>query len=251
MLDGLLTWLASPLSGALDHAIGARISWHGRLMVLAWGVAVPLAILLARYFKVVPRQDWPRELDNKFWWHSHRALNYGAVILGCVAVALVWQGDRYAGTARNLHGWLGWSIFSLGLLQVLGGHLRGTKGGPSAPRLGTDGTVLDLCGDHYDMTPRRVAFERVHKALGYTMLMLVWITVLLGLWVVDAPRWMWLGLAGWWVLLSAVVWYLQSERGCLDTYQAIWGPDPELPGAAVRPIGCGIRRVRSDASNAS
>lgn len=43
-------------------------------MVVAWGVLLPLGILIARFFKVTPRQRWPAELDNKFWWYSHLTL---------------------------------------------------------------------------------------------------------------------------------------------------------------------------------
>jgi len=37
------------------------------------------------------------------------------------------------------------------------GLLRGTKGGP---------TTVRMQGDHYDMTPRRILFEYIHKILG-------------------------------------------------------------------------------------
>ena len=97
------------------------------------------------------------------------------------------------------------------------------------------------------MSRRRRIFEHVHKALGYGALLLSALTLLAGLWVADAPRWMWLGLMCWWLALVAVAVKLQSEGRCIDTYQAIWGPDPLHPGAGVIPIGWGIRR-RSPAS---
>jgi len=83
----VIDWLLLPLSGGLDHVVAPRVSWHGRLMVLAWGVAVPVAVLLARFFKVTPRQRWPEELDNTFWWHGHRFLSYVAVTLTAIAAA--------------------------------------------------------------------------------------------------------------------------------------------------------------------
>lgn len=246
MMNELLAWLALPWSGNPDHLIAPAVAWHGRLMVLAWGAAVPVAVLLARYFKVTPWQDWPRQLDHKFWWHGHRVLNYGAVVVSCAAAALVWSAQGYIGPARALHAWLGWTVVGLGLLQVLGGHLRGSKGGPTEPRLGPDGRVIDLHGDHYDMTRRRCAFEWVHKVLGYGALALTLVALLVGLWVADAPRWMWLGLAGWWLVLFAVAARFQRQGRCIDTYQAIWGTDPHHPGAAVGPIGWGVRRLGAD-----
>ena len=243
MAQDIWAWLLSPISGAGHHAIGAAVSWHGRLMVMAWGFAVPGAILLARFFKVTARQDWPRRLDDKAWWHGHRALNYAAVLSTGVAVGLVWNGTGAPDGLRTLHGLMGWTIVLASGVQLVGGHLRGTKGGPTAPRRAQDGTVRDWHGDHYDMTPRRILFERIHKAVGYLALVVASATVLVGLRLADAPRWMWLGLAGWWLLLGAWAALLQSQGRCIDTYQAIWGPDPGLPGASVKPIGWGIRRA--------
>ena len=243
MLDNLIMWLALPISGTADHLIAPVVSWHGRIMVAAWGLAVPVAVLLARFFKVKPNQAWPDELDTKFWWYGHQLLNYSAVAATCGAAALVWRQGDYSGTVRELHSWMGWSIVALGLLQMLGGQLRGSKGGPTAPRIAADGSVLDYHGDHYDMTRRRLVFEYVHKALGYSALLLSATTIVLGMWAADAPRWMWGGLGLWWCVLLVLFARLQSSGRCLDTYQAIWGPDPVHPGSAVPPVGWGIRRV--------
>jgi hypothetical protein len=42
---------------------------------------------------------------------------------------------------------------------------------------------------------------------------------------------------------------LQRAGRCIDTYQAIWGLDPDLPGNRRRPIGFGI--VRRPITNVS
>ncbi|AIT26303.1 cytochrome b561 domain-containing protein [Bordetella holmesii] len=242
MFADALQWLVMPISGAADHAVSASVSWHGRTMSVAWGGLVPIAILVARFFKVTRRQRWPQELDNKFWWHVHRGLNYSAVALACVGAYLVWGAEAYAGSVRALHGWLGWSIVDLGVAQALGGQLRGSKGGPTDPRRDAQDNSIDLRGDHYDMTARRVWFERVHKAAGYTALTLSAITVLLGMWVADAPRWMWLGLSIWWSAFVYTFVWLQRHGRCLDTYQAIWGPELTHPGNALPVVGVGIQR---------
>ena len=244
MLPELAAWLESPMSGATAHWISPAMSWHGRIMVLAWGLLVPMAVLMARYFKVMPGQNWPIVRDNRCWWHIHRLCNYGAVAASCLAVWLVWGSaeSRWGNALRELHACAGWAVLALASFQVLGGWLRGSKGGPGAPRRAPDGSVLDLHGDHYAMTRRRAIFERVHKTLGHAAWMLSAIALFLGLWLVDAPRWMWLSLGMWWSLLLVLAWALQSRGRCLDTYQAIWGTDPTLPGARVRPIGWGIRR---------
>jgi hypothetical protein len=64
----------------------------------------------------------------------------------------------------------------------------------------------------------------------------------LGLHVADAPRWMALALLAWWLLLAALAAHWQRTGRCIDTYQAIWGPDPQHPGNRVPPIGWGVRR---------
>ena len=58
----------------------------------------------------------------------------------------------------------------------------------------------------------------------------------------DRPRWMLLTLTLWWLLLAAAFYALQKNGRCIDTYQAIWGPDPAHPGNR-RPLpGWGVRR---------
>lgn len=227
--------LLRPLSGAAAHHVPGWMAWHGRAMALAWGVMLPLGVLVARYYKVTAGQRWPAVLDNKRWWRAHLALQYGGVLLMTLGLAIVLSGTAGRAPWRNLHSLFGWSIVLLAWLQLAGGNLRGSKGGPQP-----DGTVLR--GDHYDMTPRRLRFEWVHKCLGYGLLLLSSLTIFLGLALADAPLWMWLALAGW-TLLYVLAWMWLQRRGrCLDTYQAIWGPDPVHPGNHVPPVGWGIRR---------
>lgn len=225
-----MDWLLSPIDPARAHDVGTYVAWHGRLMVLAWGALFPLGILIARFYKITPRQNWPRELDNKTWWHAHLALQYtgGAAMLAALALILLAGG---AGTSTHAN--IGWVIAGVALLQFLAGWLRGTKGGPTEP---------SLRGDHFDMTPRRLAFEHFHKTAGYALLALAAYGVLSGLWQANAPVWMWAGLTLWWAGLIAAFIALQGRGKAIDTYQAIWGPDPNLPGNRRKPIGWGIRR---------
>ena len=60
--------------------------------------------------------------------------------------------------------------------------------------------------------------------------------------VADAPRWMAVVLALWWLALLMLFVWLQLNERCIDTYQAIWGPDSRHPGNQRKPIGWGIRR---------
>ena len=137
-----------------------------------------------------------------------------------------WRGYSWGQAAgatvlARWHAGLGLAVLVLGLAQVVGGLLRGSKGGPSA---------ATLRGDHYDMTARRLWFERIHKSAGYTALTLALVTLLLGLVVADAPRWMCVVLGFWWLALVLAFAVLQARQRGITTYQAIWGPSLAHPG---------------------
>ena len=226
----MLDWLLTPLSGASTHHVEPWLAWHARAMVLAWAVLVPLGTLAARFFKVTPHQDWPRELDNPAWWHGHRLLQGAAVAAMLTGALFVWnRGAGASGAALSsngtpwstLHGALGLALLITAALQVAGALARGSKGGP---------TGRTLRGDHFDMTPRRVLFERIHKTLGWLAVALSGPCIVLGLVVADAPRWMLVALSLWWLALTMCFVHWQRSGRCIDTYQAIWGPDPSLPG---------------------
>jgi hypothetical protein len=229
-------WLLVPLSGAPVHVVAPWASWHARVMVLAWGVLLPLGALAARYFKVTPRQRWPQELDNQTWWHAHRLLQWAGVMLMTIGLALAWGRGSAAGAAARWHAAAGWAVAVLGWAQLFSGLVRGSKGGP---------TEASLRGDHYDMTPWRQWFERVHKSLGWSLVLGGIAVIGLGLHVADAPRWMPLVLVAWWAALALAAWRLQRQQRCIDTYQAIWGPDPSHPGNRRAPIGWGVQRPRA------
>ncbi|MBW4707186.1 cytochrome b561 domain-containing protein [Roseobacter sp. YSTF-M11] len=232
----MMEWLSAPMDAARMHEVGWHLSWHARLMVAAWGVLVPLGIFIARYFKIMPGQQWPDKLDSHFWWNTHRICQYSACLLMGVGLWLVLTAPAFV-SLPGPHALLGWTALSLAAVQIVGGILRGTKGGPTEPS--ADGS---LHGDHFDMSTRRLVFEYVHKTIGYAALLLSVLTILSGLWQANAPNWMWVCLAVWWAGLVVASAALQRRGMAVDTYQAIWGPDPSLPGNQRKPIGLGVER---------
>jgi hypothetical protein len=92
------------------------------------------------------------------------------------------------------------------------------------------------------MTTYRVWFERIHKGMGWMSVFLAIVVIGLGMLLADVPRWMPMVMVIWWAGLLALAWRWQKKGRCIDTYQAIWGPDPRHPGNRVPPIGWGIRR---------
>jgi hypothetical protein len=235
-MQHLIEWLLAPVSGFANHEIAPWAYWHARCMVLGWGVLLPLGVLVARFFKVMPGQDWPLVVDNKTWWHAHRLLQYGGVLLMLIGLLLAWGHAAGESAIAQAHRYLGWTVVVLGLGQIVLAWSRGSKGGP---------TGNQLQGDHYDMTPWRLAFERLHKWGGYAALLLALVVIVLGLVVADAPRWMWLLLSLWWLALGVAGYALQVQGRCIDTYQAIWGPDTGTAASRLPPTGWGVRRYTS------
>lgn len=222
----MLEWLLSPIDPARAHEVGMHLSWHARAMVAAWGVLVPFGIVAARYFKVLPRQDWPNELDNQTWWYAHRGAQYGALVLMAVGLWLVRTAPEEAASitpAIWMHRTLGYAALALAVNQYLSGWLRGSKGGPTDPR-------GQMRGDHFDMTPRRVLFENLHKSSGYVAVLCAMLAILTGLWQANAPIYMWIGIVGFWCGLGGVITLIAPRLKRVATYEAIWGPDQSPNG---------------------
>ncbi len=226
-------WLQHPLDPARPHNIDPYIAWHARLMVLAWGVLLPLGILIARFFKITPKQHFPKQVENKMWWYSHLVLQ----ILGSIIAVLALIYVLIYGNKRDVpvHETLGWATMIGLFIQVVLGLCRGSSGGP---------THQQIWGHHYFMTGWRYFFEYTHKNLGYVVLILSWITGSVGMWHVNAPIWMWIVLGGWLCVLVMTCVYLQYRGYAVDTYESLWGVDRCHPGNTKRVINFGVRRLR-------
>ena len=220
-------WLLSPIDPSRPHEISAALAWHGRAMVLAWGVLAPVAVVTARYFKVLPGQNWPQDLDNQFWWRSHWMGQVIVLVLSLVGLVLVLPLQ-----VKNpgIHGAMGSAVLIALFVQIALGVFRGSKGGPTAPA--PDGS---LHGDHYNMTPRRRWFEALHKTVGYALLLLSAATILVGLSHANGPNWMWVVLLLWWLCLCIFSAWCHRRGMAVGSYQAIWGDDARHPGNTIIP----------------
>jgi hypothetical protein len=235
-------WLLLPMSGAHFHHVAPQVAWHGRIMVLALGLLLPIMIVIARYYKVVPGQDWPRYLDNPFWFLTHRRAGYWVTILAtCGVITVAWK-NHDLHPLSSLHGVIGWSVLLLSWFQVMGSRARGTHGGPMNPFTRQPRPPEEWPGDHFSMTRTRIVFEYTHKTLGWLLFLAAIIAIISGLYKADAPRWMWIAMLLWWTSAAIVVVVLQTQGRCIDSYQAIWGINPSLTGNRRKPIGWGVRR---------
>ncbi len=229
-------WLLAPLDVTRPHDLDWDTKWHGRVMTLSWAILLPMGVLIARFGKITPRQNWPQRLDNRLWFHTHWMMQTAATFGMVLGVYLIWK-PAGEGWLIFVHRSLGWSIAAFCAMQVLAGMFRGSRGGPDHPA--PDGSWR---GDHFDMTLHRRAFEFMHKSIGYAALLCAMASIATGLWIANAPNWMWVTLSMWYAGLIVAFIALQRRGLCIDTYQAIWGPDPQLPGNRIRPIGWGIVR---------
>ena len=212
---------------AASGAVTLAMAVHGALMIAAWGLLIPAGGVVARYFKVMPGQDFPRVVENLTWWRWHQALQYGGVGVATAALGAILS--ETGGRFDTLHGRCGLAVMALGWLQVASGLLRGSKGGPTDQ--GAD--PLDPAtwrGDHYDMTRRRHAFEAWHKPAGWAAIALAGVTILLGLRLVGSPAWLLSVVGGLQAALGASVADGVVRRRWVDTYASLWGADPRHPG---------------------
>lgn len=222
-LAAVMLGVALKADGTLTDAMAI----HAALMITAWGVLLPAGGVVARYFKVTPRQKFPEEIDNLFWFNWHRVLQYAGVAVATVSVGII--GFETGGRVATWHGRLGLVTMGLAWLQIASTWFRGEKGGPTGK-----GAVADepatWRGDHYDMTTRRLLFEAWHKRAGWAAIVLAGITILLGVQLAGAPTWLVCVVAG--VQAAAILGVLDGrlQGRWIDTYQAIWGPDPRHPG---------------------
>ena len=241
--ESAVIWAAGQAPGFSGHfargvlrvnwGAGANFAWdagaifHAAWMLAAWGLMLPLGVLLARYFKVVRGQDFPRELDNQFWWNWHRILQYGGMLAATAALIPVWGAHR--GAAIGWHSGVGFAALGLGWLQALSGVMRGSKGGPVDDK-GRPNPPEKIRGDHYDMTLHRRVFESFHKIGGYLAILAGFIAAFLGLREVGAHWSAWVALAAWLCIFAGWFAWLQKSGRWTDTYIAIWGPDERHPG---------------------
>jgi hypothetical protein len=219
---------------------------HAGLMVAAWLILLPAGALMARYFKVTRGQDYPRVLDNLFWWNWHRILQYSGLGLVLVGVSIAYR-TVGAWDWTNLHALTGLAATVLGLLQVVSTWFRGKKGGPTE-RGADPKDPATWRGDHYDMTRRRRLFEAWHRVMGFAAIALAFTATALGLRLVDAPVLAKLSLPVLVLLYAALFAGFFRAGRWMPTYQAIWGPDPRHPGnsaAGGLASGTGERMGRS------
>ena len=85
-----MAWRSSRTSRSrvLTLAATGLFALHGALVLVAWVVLGPVCVLVARYLKVTPSQDFPRIKDKPFWWRWHWHGQFVAVALSTAGFAI-------------------------------------------------------------------------------------------------------------------------------------------------------------------
>ena len=198
--------------------------WHAALMAIAWLVLLPTGALIARFYKVRPRQRFPQQLDDKLWWNAHRLLQSAGAALAAYAFWVAYDAldDRIEWSLGHVQ--LGLAALGLCAAQLLSTLFRGTKGGPTDEFADPD-DPLTWRGDHYDMTLRRRLFELWHKNLGYVSIALAVAAAWTGIELAGLPDWLAWALILLVLAFVAVFVMLTRKGRRVDTWLAIWGPD--------------------------
>ncbi|MDO4904687.1 MAG: hypothetical protein Q4A16_03920 [Lautropia sp.] len=242
LLAQIMGWLQQPIRTGYTDPLNEVDCWHGMLMGAGGGVMIPVAVLAARYWKIVPGQDWPRVLNHMAWQRIHAVCGYGAILFLLVGAYLAFQGMSLHVHLRHTHSWAGWSVVLLLVPFIINIVLRGSIGGPGHRKPGQLVHLHDVPGDHYDMTFKRRFFERVHRWLGFGLVVALCFTILTGFWHINVPRWLLLCTGLWWVLLLVMAWRWERQGRAVDGYQARWGPSMAHPGNRIPLLSWGLRR---------
>lgn len=103
---------ATPLDAAVVETgsdLQGYITAHNWLMVIGWGVLIPIGIITARYFK--HKGSW--------WFHVHRAVQSFAFVIVIIALGLGFKANEGWDTDLPVHRDLGIAATALGLVQVI------------------------------------------------------------------------------------------------------------------------------------
>lgn len=175
--------------GFLGRTIDIHWNYHALLMYAVWIVLVPLCITIMRFHKPLPSEKGIRRdvsLWHREWWFFsvHKYGLFLAMGLALVGAAIAWFVS--GGASGSVHAVFGALTLALGLGQIVSSQLRGTRGGKYR-----DGANLNdpttWRGDQYDHTPKRRAFEAVHKTSGYFTLFCAFAAVCSGLMQFSMP----------------------------------------------------------------
>ncbi|HEY4773183.1 MAG TPA: cytochrome and DOMON domain-containing protein [Xanthobacteraceae bacterium] len=205
---------------------------HAVVMVASWGLLVPILLVITRFYKVTPRQDYPALTDNPFWFRTHRLWMTVVVIASTLAAGMAaWTIGGLS--LETVHGRIGAAVIALGWFHQGLSALRGTHGGPwdrqHRPR-----PPDQWFGDHYSMTARRRIFEAIHIPSGFLTAAAGIAAVLTGLFLFSLSWHWYAGYGAFLLVILGLSWKFTRDGRHIRTYVALWGASPQHPGNRPR-----------------
>jgi len=203
---------------SIDSKKRAALIIHGGLMLLGWGLLLPLGILASIYRSRVA------DGADGIWLKYHARMQVSGVVLGCVAVAIPWwvmdaSSPLSSPKRPALHATVGWVLTAYGVAQLILGKAR-----PAATKAGAEPTTL------------RALWEKVHKYSGRIAMLVALLQLVSGSLLAsdfvgsdNTAAWL-VGLAA--VLLVDVARALQLSRACSPVLPDAVG-DAERPAVVV------------------
>ncbi|CAB9512387.1 and DOMON domain-containing protein [Seminavis robusta] len=183
---------------------------HGLIMMFSFGWLLPMGVLSARLMKHRP---------GDLWFRLHRGFQVAGLIFGIGGFAIAVRNFNVfadgSGTTSFQHGCLGATVFALVLLQPLLALLF-------RPGKSDDSTTNSSSGSRW-------WWELQHKGMGYLILLLTFVTILLGA-KLEGTGWQLayiFGVVGSLVLVAGLMWFDRFS------YQPPTAPDAtEMPSIA-------------------
>jgi len=130
---------------------------HGSLMLIGWGVLLPMGVVFAKLFKHRP---------DGLWFKIHRGLQITGLTFAIIGWAIALKNFSVfddPGLPSHTHGSLGMTVMAIGILQPLNALIR-----PHPPAEGEEKPFP------------RAAWEVWHKSMGYTACILALVTIAYG-----------------------------------------------------------------------
>lgn len=160
---GLFTPQAPPvrITSSGSKSLNNKKLAHGSLMLIGWGLLLPLGSMLARFLKHRP---------DSLWFKLHRVVQTVGLIVALAGWIIALKNfDVFTpgnqGYNSYKHGVAGMVTMCLGLLQPLNAVLRPHHAAPGGG------------GQEEAKTKRRIIWEYFHKGTGYAALLLAVVTI--------------------------------------------------------------------------
>lgn len=181
-------------SGVLAESSGQDLRQvHGILMVIGWGILIPIGIYVARFEK-----SWP----NALWFQLHRIVQATGFVLFIAGFAVIvhYTRDRKRDHFQPGHPAAGLALTILGIIQMFGGIFR----------IGKDKAY-------------RVQWEYAHRFSGYVILIFAFVMVFTGMNQLGVSQGyviayaVWVAVYGAWFVFRQLRSMMKKGSGVIDT----------------------------------